>query len=91
MTIGDDFDSEDDFDSSEDTQGLIEELSSRVEQLESFVEKSGSDRRDGIGLIYALGMAIAVTLSWVRNASILWCILHGIFSWGYVIYFALTR
>ena len=41
--------------------------------------------------IYALGMAIAVTLSWARNASILWCVLHGIFSWGYVIYFAVTR
>jgi hypothetical protein len=36
-------------------------------------------------------MAIAVVLSWSRNASILWCILHGGLSWLYVIDFALTR
>jgi hypothetical protein len=36
-------------------------------------------------------MAIAVVLSWARNASILWAILHGVFSWGYVIYWAVTR
>ncbi|MCF7763569.1 MAG: hypothetical protein K9N62_07830 [Verrucomicrobia bacterium] len=41
----------------------------------------------GIGL----GAAIAVVCSWQRNRSILWAILAGIFSWFYVIYFALTR
>ena len=41
----------------------------------------------GIGL----GAAIAVVCSWERNRSILWAILAGIFSWFYVIYFALTR
>jgi hypothetical protein len=41
----------------------------------------------GIGL----GSAIAVVCSWQRNRSILWAILHGILSWLYVIYFALTR
>jgi len=69
----------------------IEDLSERVDALESSTEESRFAREDGIGLFYALGMAIAVTLSWARNASILWCILHGIFSWGYVIYFAVTR
>jgi hypothetical protein len=39
----------------------------------------------GIGL----GAAIAVTISWSVNQSILWCILHGIFGWAYVIYYAL--
>jgi hypothetical protein len=91
MNNGDDFDSEDDFNSPEDTQSRIEELCSRIEQLEASAEESGSARRDGIGLIYALGMASAVTLSWARNASILWCALHGMFSWGYVIYFAVSR
>jgi hypothetical protein len=42
---------------------------------------------DGVGL----GSVIAVTASWDRNRSILWAILAGIFSWFYVIYFALTR
>ena len=41
----------------------------------------------GIGL----GSAIAVVCSWQRNRSILWMILHGVLSWFYVVYFALTR
>jgi hypothetical protein len=41
----------------------------------------------GIGL----GSVIAVVCSWQRNRSILWAILAGIFSWIYVLYFALTR
>ena len=43
--------------------------------------------RTGIGL----GSVIAVVCSWDRNRSILWAILAGVFSWFYVIYFALTR
>lgn len=43
--------------------------------------------REGVGF----GTIIAIVASWSRNQSILWAILHGIFSWFYVIYFALTR
>ena len=43
--------------------------------------------QSGIGL----GSVIAVVCSWDRNRSILWAILAGIFTWFYVIYFALTR
>lgn len=43
--------------------------------------------RTGVGL----GSVIAVVCSWERNRSILFAILAGIFSWFYVIYFALTR
>jgi hypothetical protein len=39
----------------------------------------------------SLGSVLAVTFSWARNRSILWAILAGVFSWFYVIYFALTR
>jgi len=39
----------------------------------------------------SLGSVIAVVCSWQRNRSILWAILAGIFSWLYVIYFAITR
>ena len=39
----------------------------------------------------SLGTAIAVVASWSKNKSILWAIIHGFFSWLYVIYFALTR
>lgn len=43
--------------------------------------------KNGIGL----GSVLAVVLSWDRNKSILLAILHGIFGWLYVIYFAITR
>ena len=43
--------------------------------------------RSGIGF----GSALAIAISWNANHSILWAILHGVFSWFYVIYYALTR
>lgn len=43
--------------------------------------------RSGIGF----GSALAITMSWNANHSILWAILHGLFSWFYVIYYALFR
>ncbi len=43
--------------------------------------------RSGVGF----GTILAIVCSWQRNRSILWAILAGIFSWFYVIYFALTR
>lgn len=42
---------------------------------------------NGIGL----GGAIAVAISWSRNKSVLWAIVHGILSWFYVIYYILNR
>jgi hypothetical protein len=43
--------------------------------------------QSGIGL----GTAVAIVISWDRNKSILLAIIHGLFSWLYVIYFALTQ
>lgn len=37
------------------------------------------------------GSVLAIVLSWERNKSILLAILHGLFSWLYVLYFAVTR
>jgi hypothetical protein len=37
------------------------------------------------------GSALAIAISWSQHHSILWAILHGIFSWLYVIYYAVTR
>jgi hypothetical protein len=42
---------------------------------------------NGIGM----GSALAIVCSWQRNKSIILAIIAGIFSWFYVIYFALTR
>jgi hypothetical protein len=38
-----------------------------------------------------LGSALAITISWSLNKSILWAIVHGIFSWFYVIYYGLFK
>ncbi len=35
------------------------------------------------------GAALAIAISWSANKSIQWAILHGVFSWFYVIYYAL--
>ena len=43
--------------------------------------------RDGV----TFGTVLAIVTSWSRNKSVLWAILHGIFSWLYVIYFVITR
>ncbi len=50
-------------------------------------ERGGSAAKAGIGL----GTAIAVAISWSVNKSIVWAIIHGVLSWLYVIYFAVTR
>lgn len=47
----------------------------------------GEAAKVGIGL----GSAIAVAISWSINKSIFWAIVHGVFSWLYVIYYAITR
>jgi hypothetical protein len=39
----------------------------------------------GIGF----GSALAITISWSVNKSILWAIVHGLLSWFYVIYYAI--
>lgn len=39
----------------------------------------------------SFGTALAMILSWSRNESILYAIVHGICSWFYVIWYALTR
>jgi hypothetical protein len=38
-----------------------------------------------------IGTVIAVLLSWSVNKSILWCLLHGLFGWLYVIYHAIVH
>ena len=47
-------------------------------------EHSGAAKA-GIGF----GSALAITISWSANTSILWAIVHGVLSWIYVIYYAL--
>jgi hypothetical protein len=39
----------------------------------------------------SFGTALAIAISWSVNQSILWAVIHGILSWLYVIYYAITR
>ena len=41
------------------------------------------------GVSFGSALAMAMAISNNTNHSILWAIVHGIFSWIYVVYFAL--
>jgi hypothetical protein len=43
--------------------------------------------RAGIGF----GTALAITISWTANKSLLWVLIHGILGWIYVVFYALFR
>ena len=38
----------------------------------------------------SFGSALAIAISYTNNHSILWAIIHGIFSWLYVVYYAIV-
>src|SRR6516165_6120815 len=48
-----------------------------------------SVRMEGAKYGVSFGSALAMAISYTTNHSILWAIVHGIFSWIYVVYFAL--
>ena len=48
-------------------------------------------RVEGAKYGISFGTALAIAISYVNNQSILWAIIHGFFSWLYVIYFALFK
>ena len=39
----------------------------------------------------SFGSALAIVISWSLHQSILWAVIHGVFGWFYVIYYAFTR
>ena len=45
--------------------------------------------KDWSRIVGTLGTILAMIVSWSVNKSILWCILHGVFGWIYVIYYAI--
>jgi hypothetical protein len=40
---------------------------------------------------WGMGSALAISISWDACHSILWTTLHGLLSWGYVIYYAISH
>jgi hypothetical protein len=41
--------------------------------------------------IFAFGEIFAVVISFTTYRSVSWALIHGLFSWFYVIYYLLTR
>lgn len=72
----------------DDVEARIDELEAKVKELE---DESPLERRINSAAGYLMGMALAMILSFSHNSSILWCILHGVLSWLYVIYFAFAH
>ncbi len=52
----------------------------------SNMSNNGYDQPVYLAPSVGLGTIIAVVISWSRNKSILWAIVHGILGWLYVIY-----
>ncbi len=50
-----------------------------------------SQRHEAAKAGITFGTALAIAISWGQNHSILWAIVHGLLSWFYVVYYALTR
>lgn len=48
-------------------------------------------QRDVVKSGVGFGSALAIAISYTTHKSVLWAIIHGFFSWVYVIYFLLTR
>ncbi|HTS04046.1 MAG TPA: hypothetical protein VMP68_00570 [Candidatus Eisenbacteria bacterium] len=89
VPVTDDFDP-DDWPNDYSHPAAIASTFASIEDRLKELEKKERDR-SGEAAIWLFGSAIAIALSWSRNASILYCIGHGLASWIYVIYFAFTR
>lgn len=54
------------------------------------VRNGVSDEARGGAFGITFGSALAIAISWSVNKSIVWAIIHGLLSWIYVVYYALT-
>jgi hypothetical protein len=46
-------------------------------------------RKEVIRTGVSFGTALAICISWSLHKSVLWAIVHGFFSWLYVVYYLL--
>ena len=58
-----------------------------ITQGVTFMSAKAEATRAGI----SFGSALAIAISWSLHKSIMWAIVHGFFSWLYVIYYYLRR
>ena len=59
--------------------------------LECFSQQTGNPGIKQNVIKNGIGSVIAIVISWDRNKSILYALLHGILGWLYVIYFIVIR
>lgn len=52
---------------------------------------SHSSKREIVRSGISFGTALAIAISYTTHKHILWAMIHGCFSWFYVVYFALTN
>ena len=75
-----------------DTSKTIEEekynmLLYKVQQTENQIKTIQNNTKTNIETGISFGCALAMIISYVNWHSIGWAILHGLTSWGYVIYY----
>jgi transcriptional regulator with XRE-family HTH domain len=64
-----------------------EKLLYKLQQTENKIHVIEHKTQTGIKTGVSFGCALAMVISYVNWQSIGWAILHGIMSWGYVIYY----
>jgi hypothetical protein len=61
--------------------------------MSASMDSSGSGTHPAAGVAkigIGFGTALAISISWSVNKSIVWAIVHGILSWLYVAYYAMS-
>jgi hypothetical protein len=53
--------------------------------------RQDTNSKIGCLIVWALGMALAVNISWDLNHSVLWGALHGLLSWIYVVFYYFAK
>jgi hypothetical protein len=59
----------------------------RLLPQEAIMSETSSRKKDAAKVGVGFGTALAITISWTANKSILWVIVHGILGWIYVVYY----
>jgi|TARA_Y100000034_G_C6694865_1_gene306135 hypothetical protein len=62
----------------------------KVRNLDKVIKAEGKKKNycsaHQCGHFWIFGSALAMVLSFTKNASILWAILHGVLSWFYILF-----
>lgn len=88
ITVGELLEGKEHSDSESTGSEKYKELLYRLQQAENKVDSlEHKSTHSSVGGGIGFGCALAMIISYVAWRSIGWAILHGIFGWGYVIYY----